>query len=110
MCCRIDLGEVGGVLLHEVQLRRRDDSAVILKRSVERDVINAHPHPAARGDPSAQMLAGDVGGVVIFGLYFGLGSLTSRPFRASASACSHTGERTTSVLQESPAARFIGIH
>src|SRR6266481_7644274 len=61
MLLRIDLGEVGGVLLHEVEVGRRDDSAVILKWSVEGDVINAHSHPSARGDPSAQVFAGDMG-------------------------------------------------
>src|SRR6266576_4661984 len=61
MLLRIDLGEVGGVLLHEVEMGRCDDSAVILKRSVECDVIDAHSHPSAREGPSAQVFAGDVG-------------------------------------------------
>ena len=61
MLLRIDLGEVGRVLLHEVEVSRRNDPAIILKRSVESNVINAHSHPSARGDPSAQVLAGDVG-------------------------------------------------
>jgi len=51
-----------------------------------------------------------VSGVGIFGVYFGLGCLASRPFRASTSAYSHASQRTTSVLQEPSAARFIGIH
>src|SRR5205807_2238319 len=70
MLLRIDLGEVGGVLLHEVELGRCDDSSVILKRSVEGDVINAHSHPPARGDPSAQVFAGDMD---ILGWNFRLG-------------------------------------
>jgi len=61
MLLRIDFGEVGGVLLHEMEMGRCDDSTVILKRSVERDVINAHSHPSAREGPSAQVFAGDVG-------------------------------------------------
>ena len=47
MLLRIDLGEVGGVLLHEVEVGRCDDSAIILKRRVESDVINAHSRPSA---------------------------------------------------------------
>ncbi len=70
MLLRIDLGEVGGVLLHEVEMGRCDDSAVILERSVERDVINAHSHPSAREGPSAQVFAGVMG---ILGCYFRLG-------------------------------------
>jgi len=70
MLLRIDLGEVGGVLLHEVEVGRRDDSPIIVKRSVEGDVINAHSHPSARGDPSAQVFAGDMG---ILGWNFRLG-------------------------------------
>jgi hypothetical protein len=70
MLLRIDLGEVGGMLLHEVQVGRRDDPPIILKRSVESDVINAHSRPSARRDPSAQVFAGIVG---VFGLYFRLG-------------------------------------
>jgi hypothetical protein len=70
MLLRIDLGEMGGVLLHEVEVGRCDDSAIILKRRVERDVINAHSRPSARRDPSAQVFAGVVG---VFGLYFRLG-------------------------------------
>jgi len=46
--------------LHEVEVRRRDDSTVILKRSVERDVIDTHSHPAAQGDASAQVFSGAV--------------------------------------------------
>src|SRR5262249_24132156 len=110
-----DLGKVGGVLLHEVQLSRCDDSPVVLERSVECDVVNAHSHAATRRNSSAQVLAGDVlggdvSGVVIFGMDFGLGCLAARPLSASASACSHTSQCTTSVFQESPAARSIGIH
>src|SRR5215475_6058295 len=55
MLLRIDLREVGGMLLHEVELGRCDDSAIILKRSVESDVVNAHSHPSARRGPSAQV-------------------------------------------------------
>jgi hypothetical protein len=64
MLLRIDLGEVGGVLLHEVERGGCDDSRIILKRSVVSDVINAHSRP------SAQEFAVVVG---IFGLYFRLG-------------------------------------
>src|SRR6266568_2431832 len=72
MLLRIDLGEVGGVLLHEVEMRRCDDSAVILKRSVERNVINAHSYPSAREGTSAQVFAGGMG-TRILGCYFRLG-------------------------------------
>jgi hypothetical protein len=48
-----------------------DDSPIILKRSVERDVINAHSRPSARGDPSAQGFVVKV--VLLFGLYLRLG-------------------------------------
>jgi hypothetical protein len=54
MLLRIDLGEVGGVLLHEVQVGGCDDSTIVLKWSVESDVINAHSRPSARRDPSGQ--------------------------------------------------------
>ena len=64
MCVRIELGKLGGVLLHEVERRRRDDSRIILKRGVVRHVIDAVSGPAARwlavdvlrgghGDPEA---------------------------------------------------------
>ena len=36
--------------------------------------------------------------------------LAARPFSASAGACGHTSQCAASVLQESPAARPIGIH
>src|SRR5262245_41992004 len=103
MLLRIDLGEVGGVLLHEVEVGWCDDSAVILKRSVESDVINAHSRAAARRNPSPQVFAGVVG---IFGLYFRLGRLPSSQFSAGGSACGHTSN-CTSVFQEPPAARSI---
>jgi hypothetical protein len=61
MSLRIDLGEVGGVLLHEVEVGGRDDSTIILKRSVERDVINGHSHPSARGHSSGQYIAVELG-------------------------------------------------
>src|SRR6266481_8359630 len=57
MLLRIDLGEVGGVLLHEVEVGRRDDSPILVKRSIESDVIDAHSHPSTRGDPSGQEVA-----------------------------------------------------
>jgi hypothetical protein len=47
MLLRIDFGKVGGVLLHEMEVRRRDDPRIVLERRVESDVINAHPHSAA---------------------------------------------------------------
>jgi len=61
MVRRIDFGEVGGVLLHEVKVGRCDDSTIILKRSIERDVINTHSHPAAQRYASAQVFGGAVG-------------------------------------------------
>ncbi len=48
MLRRIDVGEMGRVVLHEVELGRRDDSRIILKRRVVSDVINAEPGPSAR--------------------------------------------------------------
>src|SRR6516164_1951771 len=99
MLLRIDFGEVGGVLLHEVEWGRRDDAPIILKWSVVSDVINAHPRPAARGHPAAQEL--------FVGLYFRLGWLASRgPFRACSCACGHTSQ-CGRVFQEPPAARSI---
>ena len=65
MLLRIDFGEVRGVLLHEVQLGRCDDSPVILKWSVVSDVIDAHSRPSAQGVA--------LGGVGIIGLCFRLG-------------------------------------
>ncbi len=106
MLLRIDLGEVGGVLLHEMQLGRRDDSPIILKRSVESDVINAHSRPSARGDSSAQLFAGDEG---ILGWYFRLARLAScGPFSASAGAYRHTSQ-CSRVLEELPSARSSGF-
>src|SRR5258707_15080415 len=106
MLLRIDLGEVGGVLLHEMQLGRRDDSPIILKRSVESDVINAHSRPSARGDPSPQVFAGDEG---ILGWYFRLALLASRPqFSAGAAPYRHTS-RGSRVLGERPSARSGGF-
>src|SRR5260370_8690763 len=106
MLLRIDLGEVGGVLLHEMQLGRRDDSPIILKRSVESDVINAHSRPSARGDSSAQLFAGDEG---ILGWYFRLARLAScGPFSASAAAYLHTTQ-CTRVLPDLPSATPSGF-
>src|SRR5882762_9036916 len=106
MLLRIDLGEVGGVLLHEMQLGRRDDSPIVLKRSVVSDVINAHSRPSARGDPSAQLFAGDEG---ILGWYFRLARLASRaPFSAGAGAYRHASQRSR-VLEELPSARSSGF-
>ena len=45
---RIDLGEVGGVLLHEMELGGCDDSRIILKRGVVSDVINLPSDPPGR--------------------------------------------------------------
>ena len=105
MLLRIDLGEVGGVLLHEVEVGRRDDSPIILKRSVESDVINAHSRPSARGDPSAQVFAGNVS---ILGWYFRLARLAFRcPFSASAGAYRYTSQ-CSRVLQELPSVRSSG--
>src|SRR3954452_19076656 len=61
MCFHIDLREMGGVLLHEVKLSRCYNSTVILERSVERDVIDAHSHPSARKGASEQVFASNVG-------------------------------------------------
>jgi hypothetical protein len=61
---RIDLGEVGGVLLHEMELGGCDNSRIILKGSVVSDVVDAESRPPA------QELAVVLG---IFGLYVGLG-------------------------------------
>jgi len=47
-------------LLYEVEWGRRNDPRIILQRSVESDVIDAHPDPSA-------LLAVDVS---IFGLSF----------------------------------------
>src|SRR5215475_7388276 len=100
MLLRIDLGEVGRVLLHEVELGRCDNSPIILKRSVVSDVINAHSRP------SAQEFAVVVVG--IFGLYFRLARLASRgPFSARAGAYRNTSQ-CSRLLQELPSARPSG--
>jgi hypothetical protein len=94
---RIDLGEVGRMVLHEVQLSRRDDPRVILQRRVIGDVIDAHSRAAAR---RIEVDMGVIGSV--FGRSFGLGQ---------AGPCSrgHTGERCR-LLQELPPTGSIGIH
>jgi len=100
MLLRIDLGEVGGVLLHEMEVGRRDDPRIILQRRVEGDVVNAHPHPAA-------LVAVDVSRR---GRCLRAGGLASRgPFGAGASASGHASQ-CSSLFQEPPAARTIGIH
>jgi len=48
MLLRVDLRKLGGVLLHEVKRRRRDDAGIVLKRGVVRHVIDAVSGPAAR--------------------------------------------------------------
>src|SRR5262249_4093380 len=91
--------------LHEVEVRRRDDSAIILKRGVERDVVDAHSHPSARQGASTQLFAGDVGLMVIR-----LRRLTSRgPFGACAGTYAYAGQ-CRCVFQKPPAARSLGIH
>jgi hypothetical protein len=67
---RVDFGEVGGVLLHEVERGGCDDSPKILKWSVISNVIDAHSRPTARGDPAAQGFVVKLG---IVGFYFRLG-------------------------------------
>jgi hypothetical protein len=47
MFLRIDLGEVGGVQLHEVKRGRCDDPRIILKRGEIGDVIDVPPDPSA---------------------------------------------------------------
>ncbi len=64
MLLRVNVGQVRGVLLHEVERGRRDDARIILKRSVVSDVINAE------SGPPAQELAVVVG---VLALRFGLG-------------------------------------
>ena len=48
MLLQFDLGILGGMLLHEVELDRCDDSRIVLKRGVVRHVIDAVSGPAAR--------------------------------------------------------------
>src|SRR5579871_7073820 len=97
----IDVWQMGGVLLHEVELSRCDDSRIILERSVVSDVINAEP------GPSAQELAVIVD---ILGFRFRLGWLASHgPFCTGACAHGHTSQ-CSSLFQEPPAARFSRIH
>src|SRR5262249_34415221 len=105
MFARIDLGEVGGVVLHEVEVGWRGDSRIVLQRSVAGNVINTHSQASARRDSSRQLEVI----VSVFRLDFGLGCLASRPVSAGASACGHTSE-CTSTSQEPPAARSLGIH
>jgi hypothetical protein len=58
MLLRIDLGEVGGVLLHEVEVGRCNDPSIVLERRVVSDVINAESGPSAQ---EFAMIA-DIGG------------------------------------------------
>jgi len=106
MLLRIDVGQVGGVLLHEVEPGRRDDARIILQRSVVSDMIDAHSGAAARLHETRGLAVSKMGifGVRLgyFGLGFRLGRLASRgPFCACAGACCHTGQ-CRSVFQEPP--------
>ena len=94
---RIDLGEMGRMVLHEVQLGRRDDPRVILQWRVIGDVVDAHSRAAARG---IEMDMYAIGGV--FGRSFGLGSASRCP-RGHPSEC-------CCLLQELPPTGSIGIH
>ena len=49
MLLHFDFGILRRVLLHEVELDRRDDARIILKRGVVRHVIDAVSGPSARG-------------------------------------------------------------
>src|SRR5258708_3095449 len=71
MLRRIDVGQVGGVLLHEVEPGRRDDSGIILQRSIVSDVIDAHSGPAARLHETRGLAVSEKMG--IFGLSLRLG-------------------------------------
>src|SRR5258708_11289136 len=48
MFVRIELGKLGGVLLHEMDRGRRDDARIVLKRGVVGQVIEAVSGPTAR--------------------------------------------------------------
>src|ERR1700674_5934658 len=48
MLLRIDVGQVGGVQLHEVEPGRCDHSRIFMKRSEVSDVINVPSDPPAR--------------------------------------------------------------
>ncbi len=101
MLRRIDVGEMGRVVLHEVERGRGDDSPIILKRRVVSDVIDAE------SGPSAQELAVVVG---FLALCLRLGRLAFRgPFRAGSRACSYASQ-CSSAFQEPPPARSIGFH
>src|SRR5580700_7796448 len=100
---RIDLGEVGRVLLYEMKVGRSNDPRVILERRIVSDVVDAHPHTAA-------LIAVDVSRPRLWLRLCCLGCLASRgPFGAGASARGHTSQ-CSSLFQEPPAARTIGIH
>src|SRR5438105_14953778 len=108
MLLRIDVGEMGRVVLNEMEPGRCDDPRIILKRSVVGDVIDAHSHPAARGHTALRRPV--VEDVLLFGFYFRLGCLALRgPFSGCARTYAHTCQRS-SLLHEPPTARSIGIH
>src|ERR1700674_5325306 len=100
MLLRIDVGQVGGVLLHEVEPGRCDDSRIILKRSVVSDVIDAHSGPAARLHETRGLAVSKIG----MGIFsFSPGRLASRgPFRACGQASCAGGQTSSSVFQEPP--------
>ena len=89
----IDLGKLGGMLLHEVERGRCDDSRIILKRGVVGQVIEAVSGASARG------LAVDVLRL----------SRSRLGLRGQSCARGDTGQRS-GLLQEAPAVRFNGIH
>ena len=84
MLLRIDVGQVGGVQLHEVERGRCNDPRVILKRSEISDVINVPSDASARG------ITADMG---FFGLCLRPARLASRgPFCPCACTCGDTGQ------------------
>src|SRR6202521_1457653 len=66
MLLRIDVGQEGGMVLHEVEPRRCDDSRIILKRSVVSDVINAHSGPSARLHETRGLAVAKIGMIFSF--------------------------------------------
>ena len=92
MLVRIDYGKLGGVLLHEVDRGRRDDSRIVLKRRVVGQVIEAVSGPTARG------LAVDV-------LRLSRSRLT---LRGQSRACGHTSQRNGLFLMQTTFSLTLG--
>ena len=104
MLIGINVGQMGGVVLHEVQPSRRDDSRVILKRGVVSHVIDAVSGPAAGFHETRGLAVSETG---ILGLR-SLGRLAARgQFRARGHTGRAGGQPRTGPSQEPPSAESL---